>query len=73
METEIKEVAPAIITLREGINIGSGITKMLEVADYDFAMDEQMVFYKVQDGFGYIPMKNIAGIYPKKQISDNEA
>jgi hypothetical protein len=69
METEIKEAAPAIITLREGINNGTGITKMLEVTDYSF--DDQMIHYKVENGFGYIPMKNIAGIYPKKTENQN--
>jgi hypothetical protein len=31
----------------------------------------KQIDYKVQDGFGYIPMKNIAGIYPKKTENQN--
>jgi hypothetical protein len=66
--------AAAIITLREGINTGSSITKVIEVKAYwgpDNA-DPYSVLFELEDGSrGRIPVRNIAGIYPKKTETQN--
>jgi hypothetical protein len=58
-----------IITLREPINTGSGVTKLLEVEKYwgPDAASLHCVGFEIKGERGLLPVKNISGIYPEKK------
>jgi hypothetical protein len=62
--------AKYIITLREPINTGSGVTKLIEAKSW-YGLDcaePNVVRFELEDGTkGVLPIKNIAGIHPKKE------
>jgi hypothetical protein len=58
--------AKYIITLREPINTGLGVTAVLRVKDFSIDTEAGMVDYHLEHGEGVLPLKNIAGIYPVK-------
>jgi hypothetical protein len=56
-----------IITLRESIHTGEGLTKVLEVKTWWTGTFDEIKFELLDGSQGMIPFKNIAGIHPKKQ------
>lgn len=62
-----------IITLREAINTGSGVTKLLKVNEYSISIVDSVVRYEIEQGEGFIPIKNISGIYPVKETNGDSS
>jgi hypothetical protein len=63
----------AIITLRESINTGNGVTQMLEVTDYKLPYTDDLLRFSIPGGGeGVVSMRNVAGIYPKIKKQETE-
>lgn len=60
-----------IITVREAINTGKGLTKVIEAEEAYYFNDGHMVRYQLAEGGGGdLPIRNISGIVFKQLQED---
>jgi hypothetical protein len=56
-----------VITLREDINTGSGLTRILQVNDFREPLHGEMAEFTLLDGRrGWVHIKNVSGVHPVK-------
>jgi hypothetical protein len=56
-----------IISLREAINVGSGVTKVIKAETCSYFHDGHMIQFMDKEGVvGEIPMRNVTGIIRKE-------